>query len=87
MLYTGITTDLNRRFVEHQNSSKGAKFTHAYKPQKLEIAWQTNSRSSATKLECAIKKLSKTQKENLINGNETIISIWSDKFTDIETFS
>ena len=86
-LYTGITTDLERRFDEHKHSLKGAKFTRANKPQKLEIAWKTNSRSSASKLEYSIKQLSKSQKENLISGKETISSIWDNKFDEIQIFS
>ena len=31
-LYTGITTDLERRLDEHNNSSKGAKYTRARRP-------------------------------------------------------
>lgn len=86
LLYTGITTDLDRRFDEHKNSIKGAKFTKANTPLKLEIAWITNSRSSASKFEYAIKQLTKTQKENLINGSETITTIWDNEFNDIQYF-
>lgn len=67
-LYTGITTDLNRRMQEHFSAGeKCAKYTLRHKPQKLEIAWMSENRVLASKLEFHIKKsLSKSQKEELI---------------------
>ena len=67
-LYTGITTDLNRRMHEHfLATNKCAKYTLRHKPQKLEIAWESPNRVQASKLEFHIKKsLSKAQKEELI---------------------
>ncbi len=65
VLYTGITTDISRRFAEHQ-AGKGAKFLRGKAP--LELVYQTKvgSHSSALKLETKIKKLSKAKKEILI---------------------
>ena len=68
-LYTGITTDLERRFSEHSNSPKGAKYTHSKKVVKIESAWETSSRSLASKLEYKIKKLKKQDKEQLVNSS------------------
>lgn len=67
-LYTGITTDLQRRFNEHCTSPLGAKYTKTKKPLRIERAWQTNNRSNASKLEARIKKLTKAQKEELIKA-------------------
>ena len=64
-LYTGITTDVARRFEEHK-SGKGAKYTKNRKPLKIEIIFQTNNRSEASKLEYFIKNFSKKEKENKI---------------------
>ena len=64
-LYTGITTDLSRRFSQHQTKT-GAKYTRTHQVVKIEAFWQVSGRSEATKLECKIKKLTKMQKENLI---------------------
>ena len=83
LLYTGITTNLERRFNEHQNSTKGAKFTRANKPKSIEIVFESPSRSSASKLEYAIKKLPKFKKEALISKTETLNSLWKDQFNDI----
>lgn len=69
-LYTGITTDVERRFMEHQSDEKkGAKYTRYHKPQKIEAYWETEDKSLASKLEFYIKKLTKSQKENLIKTN------------------
>ena len=67
-LYTGITTDLERRFIEHSSSRKGAKYTHSKKVVKFESAWETTSRSLASKLEYQLKKLKKQEKEQLIKS-------------------
>ena len=61
-LYTGITTDYKRRFLEHKSGIKGAKFTKAFKPKKIEVLYKTDSRSNALKLENKIKKLPKIKK-------------------------
>lgn len=66
-LYTGITTDVERRFKEHQGKLLGgAKYTKGRVPIKVEIVWQSDNRSLASKLEYRIKKLSKVDKETLI---------------------
>ena len=79
-LYTGITTDLQRRFNEHLSSNRGAKYTHVKKPQKIEIAWQTTTRSLASKLEYLIKHLKKSEKEQLIAGYLSI-NVFGDEFS------
>lgn len=67
-LYTGITTDIERRFQEHQDKdNKGSKYLKGKGP--LELVWQrkVKDRSEASKLEYAIRNLSKDKKEQLIN--------------------
>lgn len=69
-LYTGITTDVNRRFSEHSDKDeKGAKYTKSHEVLKIEAVWQSDNRSQASKLEFALKKLTKQQKEMLILDN------------------
>jgi putative endonuclease len=69
-LYTGITTDLDRRFNEHKSqNNKSAKYTKSHKAVKIEAAWGSESRALAGKLEYHIKRLSKAQKEKLIAEN------------------
>lgn len=67
-LYTGITTDVARRFAEHREDKvKGAKYTKAHKPKKIAAAWEAGTKSDASKLEYRIKKLEKAEKEKLIS--------------------
>lgn len=70
-IYTGITTDLKRRLKEHLSQDKKcAKYTLTHNAKKLEIAWESESRVLASKLEYHIKKtLTKSQKEDLILNN------------------
>jgi len=65
MLYTGITTDVARRFSEHQ-VGKGAKFLRGKTPLELVYQQEVGSHSDALKLEIEIKKLSKRAKEVMI---------------------
>ena len=72
-IYTGITTALKRRIEEHiKKDNKCAKYTMRHTAIKLELAWQTDNRSNASKLEYQIKHLNKTQKENIILNPENI---------------
>jgi putative endonuclease len=65
-LYTGITTDLQRRVEEHNSSPKGAKYTRARRPVELIYFESHKDKSGATIRELEIKKLSKTKKLELI---------------------
>ena len=73
-LYTGITTDPNRRLKEHTKGS-GARSLRGKGPLSLEIALPAGDRSSASRFEARIKKLSHQQKEYFIktvkNENHT----------------
>jgi len=66
--YTGITTDVERRFDEHCSSTLGAKYFNGRSPIKVIYQEAEHSRSSASKREYAIKKLSRRQKELLVQG-------------------
>ena len=66
-LYTGITTDLERRVDEHNNSNeKGAKYTRARRPVRLVYSEEYENRSEASKREYFIKKMSRKDKVSLI---------------------
>ena len=66
--YTGVTTDLKRRLHEHNNSSKGAKYTRCRRPVTLAYHEPVDSRKNACKREYAIKKMTATQKKTLVHG-------------------
>ena len=63
--YTGWTTNLEHRLKAH-NSKKGAKYTRSRLPVRLVYYEEFASKQEAMKRECAIKKLSRTQKEKII---------------------
>ena len=68
-LYTGITTDVARRFNEHQSSSpKAAKYLRGKGPLTLMYQEQVGTRSDALRREIAVKKLSRAQKLALIES-------------------
>lgn len=72
-IYTGITTDLERRFKEHkEKGEKTAKYTLTHNAIKMEIAWESENRILASKLEFQLKKLTKKQKEELIQNSELL---------------
>lgn len=66
-LYTGITTDLERRVAEHNSSKLGSRYTRARRPVKLVYSKEFADRSSASKEESRIKALSKSKKCILAN--------------------
>lgn len=65
-LYCGYTNDIEKRFQSHL-SGKASKFTRANKPEKMVYTKIFETKSEALKEECRIKKLSRKQKEELIN--------------------
>jgi len=67
-LYTGITTDIQRRLEEHNSSAKGAKYTRSRRPVALIYTEEFEDRSSASKREYIIKRLSRAKKLALINA-------------------
>ena len=68
-VYTGITTNIEKRMNEHFTKKNCAKYTYTHSAKKLERVWQTENRILASKLEYHIKQLQKSQKEELILKN------------------
>ncbi|MEK7564839.1 MAG: GIY-YIG nuclease family protein [Patescibacteria group bacterium] len=68
-LYTGITTDIERRFREHKNGMGGS-YTRAKKVIKIVYKEKHPNRSSALKCEAEIKSWNRTKKLNLIKLNK-----------------
>lgn len=66
-LYTGITTDVTRRILEHNaDNILGAKYTRTRRPVVLVFHKECANRSVASKEEWLIKRLSRREKERLI---------------------
>jgi len=66
-LYTGVTTDIQRRLYEHNNTSKGAKYTRPRRPVCLVYWIDFEDRSNAQKAEYKFKKLTRKQKDKIIS--------------------
>ena len=70
-VYTGMTSDIERRMSEHfSQNKKAAKYTKRHTPKKLEALWTSSNKSLAASLEAHIKRLNKKEKEDLISGAE-----------------
>jgi len=67
-LYTGVTTDLNRRVNEHNTSKRGAKYTKTRRPVNLIWSNKYNNRSEAQSAEYSFKKLSRKEKLDIIKN-------------------
>ncbi len=65
-LYTGSTTDIDRRIVEHNTSSRAAKYTRARRPVVLAYKEQLPDISTARKREAEIKRMTRNEKLVLV---------------------
>lgn len=84
LLYTGITTDVERRMNEHfGRTEKCAKYTRSHRAVSLEALWSCENRSLASKLEYRIKQLSKAQKLKLIADNSCLGELFGTEYTEL----
>tara|TARA_Y100000588_G_C13897900_1_gene771543 strand:- start:450 stop:713 length:264 start_codon:yes stop_codon:yes gene_type:complete len=70
-LYTGITTDMDRRFREHSTGKRGGKFFRISTPRKIVYQEHARDRSSASIRESEIKKMSRQEKLDLIQSGKS----------------
>jgi putative endonuclease len=66
-LYTGITTDIERRLRQHE-TGRGAKYFRGRQPKELVYLENGHSRSSASKRETEIKRMTRTDKCLLVSS-------------------
>ena len=69
-LYTGITTDLERRFQQHLSCKGGARYFKEKKKKKIVYLEHGHDRSSASKREAEIKSLNRSQKISMISDTK-----------------
>ena len=69
-LYTGITTDLEKRLMEHNTSPKGAKYTRGRRPVEILGYISCTSRSEASQEEARLKRLSRREKLDWVTQPE-----------------
>lgn len=76
-LYTGYTNDLEKRYQSHREGTGKCKYTRSFKPQSIAQSWKiTGDKANAMRVERYIKKLSRREKDRLIQ-NPTKLDIES----------
>uniref|UniRef100_E1TBK6 Excinuclease ABC C subunit domain protein n=1 Tax=Burkholderia sp. (strain CCGE1003) TaxID=640512 RepID=E1TBK6_BURSG len=73
-VYTGIATDVEARFEKHA-SGAGARYTRSRKPVRVLASFELANRSSASRAEYWVKRLSPDQKRALAAGARTLESV------------
>ena len=69
-LYTGISTDVDRRFAQHQSEGfAGSRYLKGRGPLSLVFKEKIGSRSLALKVEHRVKRMTKARKEKLIKAS------------------
>ena len=71
-LYTGISINVECRFIQHESGKTGAKYLRGRKPLALVFQKRLGSRSLAMRVEANVKKLSRAKKEKMIEFSENI---------------
>lgn len=69
-LYTGITTDIERRFDEHLSQRSGARYFSGRKPVDVVYREPGHTRSSASRREAEIKKMPRAAKQDLVHRQQ-----------------
>lgn len=72
--YTGVTTDVERRFAQHV-SGDGARYTRSHKPLRLLAFRAIGSRSDALKTELAVKRLPKEAKVAAVMNSTGMVKV------------
>ena len=75
-LYAGISTDVARRFAEHQSGApKGSRYLRGKGPLQLVFQTVVGDRSTATKLEIQVKGLPRSVKEEVVAGRLELLKL------------
>lgn len=79
-LYSGIAPDMEKRMKVHFEGGKSSsKYVRAKGASKLEIFWECEDKSEASKLEYRLKRLTKEKKESLVSEEKSLEEIFSEK--------
>ncbi|MEC5407148.1 GIY-YIG nuclease family protein [Paraburkholderia sp. MPAMCS5] len=73
-VYTGIATDVQARFHKHV-SGAGARYTRSRKPVRVLASFELADRSSASRAEYWVKRLTPSEKRSLAAGARTLDSV------------
>lgn len=78
-LYTGIATDVKRRLSEHESGLRGARFLRGKGPLQIVFSEVVGDRSTASRLEYRVKKLDRSKKLELIDGQSRLDDLRCDQ--------
>jgi putative endonuclease len=81
-LYTGIAADVARRLVEHEQGIRGARFLRGKGPLEVVFEEAAGNRAVASRLEYRVKRLSRSQKLELIAGRRRLRDLLDDQVLD-----
>ena len=73
-LYTGITTDISRRWKQHSEGKGGARYFRGRKPVSVVYFEPGHNRSTASRREAEIKQWPRTRKQALIRSDSNHVS-------------
>ena len=65
--YTGYTTDIERRYKEHEQGTGKCRYTRSFPPKRLVLVLEFETKSDALKKEAEIKRLPKSEKVKLLS--------------------
>jgi len=86
-LYTGYTSDPEKRFREHKTGKRGAKFTRGFTPVSVEGLWHTTgTKGNAMRVEAFIKSFKRIDKIRIIEKPSELIDLISKRFPEIEIY-
>jgi len=81
--YTGYTTDIKRRYLEHCSRSYKCKYTRSFLPKKLAACWEISSDlSSVLKVEKFIKQLPLKIKRQIVDSPCMLWEILTENILD-----
>lgn len=74
--YTGYTNDLEKRYQSHVDGTGKCKYTRSFKPTSIAQSWKiSGSKTQAMRIEALIKRLSRAEKEKLIQNPELLLQL------------
>jgi len=83
-LYTGYTSDPEKRFNQHKTGKGGAKFTSGFKPLSIAALWEIEgTKGEAMKVEALIKTLKSEIKKKIISEPCLLSELVFERFPDI----
>ena len=81
-LYTGITTDVERRVSEHESGRRGARYLRGKAPLEIVFCRAVGDRARASQLEYRVKRLSRSRKQALIEGRDRLEDLLPDQVVE-----